>query len=79
MFSLYRDQNQFLNLVKFMNFLKETFNHPISVAYEEKCINTNILHAEILAYLISMPIQLIHLRIEQFQWFLDLNKYVSIF
>ncbi|CAM4979200.1 unnamed protein product [Rotaria socialis] len=33
------------------------------------------LRAEVLAHLISMPIQLIHLRVEQFEWFIHLIKY----
>ncbi|CAF4976174.1 unnamed protein product, partial [Rotaria socialis] len=37
------------------------------------------LRAEVLAHLISMPIQLIHLRVEQFEWFIHLIKYVNIY
>ncbi|CAF3338389.1 unnamed protein product, partial [Rotaria sp. Silwood2] len=46
-------------------------------AYHDKLINRNKLRAEVLAYLISMPIQLIYLRMEQFQWLLDLIEYAS--
>lgn len=58
--------------------LNISYDYILFVAYNDELINRNKLRAEVLAYLISMPIQLIYLRIEQFQWLLDLIEYVSI-
>ncbi|CAF0797340.1 unnamed protein product [Adineta steineri] len=46
-------------------------------AHHDKCIDKNKLRAEVLAYLISMPIQLIYLRMEQYEWLLHLVEYAS--
>ncbi|CAF4135573.1 unnamed protein product, partial [Rotaria sordida] len=46
-------------------------------AYHDKSINRNKLRAQVLAYLISMPVRLVYLRIEQFEWFLHLIQYAS--
>ncbi|CAF4422949.1 unnamed protein product, partial [Rotaria sp. Silwood2] len=48
-----------------------------SSEYKHKSIDQNIIRAEILAYLISMPIQLIYLRIEHFEWLLHIVQYAS--
>ncbi|CAF3981822.1 unnamed protein product, partial [Rotaria sordida] len=45
--------------------------------YKHKSIEHNTVRAEILAYLISMPIQLIYLRIEHFEWLLHIVQYAS--
>ncbi|CAF3874562.1 unnamed protein product, partial [Rotaria sordida] len=44
-------------------------------AYYDASIDRNKLRAEVIAYLISMPIQLIYLRIEQYDWLLHLIEY----
>jgi hypothetical protein len=57
-------------------FIKKICNDYIFLACHDKCIDQNKLRAELLAHLISMPIQLIYLRIEQFEWLLHLIEYV---
>ena len=47
--------------------------------YNNKSIDQNKVRAELLAHLMSMPIQLIYLRIEQFEWLLHIVQYVSIY
>jgi len=41
-------------------------------------IDRNKARAKLLAHLISMPIQLYHLRLRNFEWLLHLIQYVSI-
>ncbi|CAF3843737.1 unnamed protein product, partial [Rotaria sp. Silwood1] len=48
-----------------------------NMEYNYKSIDYNTVRAEILAYLISMPIQLIYLRIEHFEWLLHIVQYAS--
>jgi len=42
-------------------------------------IDRTVARAKLLAHLLSMPIQLKHLRIPEFRWLLHVIKYVSIF
>ncbi|CAF4061089.1 unnamed protein product, partial [Rotaria sordida] len=48
-----------------------------NMEYNYKSIDYNTVRAEILAYLISMPIQLIYLRIKHFEWLLHIVQYAS--
>ena len=39
----------------------------------------DMARANVLAHLISMPVQLIHLRVAEFKWLLDVIQFVSIY
>ncbi len=41
------------------------------------CRDENIARAKLLAHLLSMPVQLKHLRIQEFTWLLNVVEYVS--
>jgi hypothetical protein len=45
----------------------------------DKSIDRVIARAHVLAHLISMPVQLIHLRVAEFKWLLDVIQFVSIY